>query len=152
MLVYLCQCTCLWLLTTVHALLHTHRLSYCTALLCYRAAMAGMLAAFGAEVNTRAPILKQIQTAPVFVASAFAIIILASGACSSHIDIHSDRKVQAVPRLMCCQRMDSHFCRCGLSGGIHGRQHTHCSHAIRMAAAPCQRLCSALETLTSNCG
>lgn len=46
--------------------------------------MAGMLAAFGAEVNTRAPILKQIQTAPLFVASAFAIIILASGACCTH--------------------------------------------------------------------
>jgi hypothetical protein len=43
-----------------------------------RAAMAGMLAAFGAEVNTRAPILKQIQTAPVFVAGAFGLIILAS--------------------------------------------------------------------------
>jgi hypothetical protein len=43
-----------------------------------RAAMIGMLAAFGAEANTRAPILKQIQTSPVFVASAFAIIILAS--------------------------------------------------------------------------
>jgi hypothetical protein len=42
--------------------------------------MAGMLAAFGAEVNTRAPILKQIQTAPVFVAGAFGLIILASGA------------------------------------------------------------------------
>jgi hypothetical protein len=41
--------------------------------------MIGMLAAFGAEANTRAPILKQIQTSPVFVASAFAIIILASG-------------------------------------------------------------------------
>ena len=41
--------------------------------------MVGMLAAFGAEANTRAPILKQIQTSPVFVASAFALIILSSG-------------------------------------------------------------------------
>jgi hypothetical protein len=45
--------------------------------------MVGMLAAFGAEANTRAPILKQIQTSPVFVASAFALIILASGAHDS---------------------------------------------------------------------
>lgn len=43
-----------------------------------RASMVGMLAAFGAELSTRQPVLKQIQTAPVLVAGAFGLIILAS--------------------------------------------------------------------------
>jgi hypothetical protein len=43
-----------------------------------RGAMVGMLAAFGAELNTHQPILKQIQTGPVLTLGAFGLIILAS--------------------------------------------------------------------------
>jgi len=43
-----------------------------------RGAMVGMLAAFGAELRTHEPVLKQIQAAPVFVLLAFGTIILAS--------------------------------------------------------------------------
>jgi len=43
-----------------------------------RAAMLGMLAAFGAELSTREPILKQIQYAPLAVAAAFVTIVIAS--------------------------------------------------------------------------
>jgi len=43
-----------------------------------RAAMFGMLAAFGAELSTREPILKQIQYAPAAIAAAFITIVIAS--------------------------------------------------------------------------
>lgn len=43
-----------------------------------RAAMVGMLAAFGAEVATREPIFVQIQKAPVPILATFALIILGS--------------------------------------------------------------------------
>jgi len=43
-----------------------------------RAAMFAMLAAFGAEVRTGAPVFVQIQQTPVAIAAAFATIIIAS--------------------------------------------------------------------------
>lgn len=43
-----------------------------------RAAMLGMLAAFGAELSSHEPILKQIQYAPVAVAATFITIVVAS--------------------------------------------------------------------------
>jgi hypothetical protein len=43
-----------------------------------RGAMIGMLAAFGAELRTRHPVLEQVADGPVLVAAAFGIIILAS--------------------------------------------------------------------------
>lgn len=43
-----------------------------------RGAMIGMLAAFGAELRTHEPVLKQIQTGPVLVLGTFGLIILAS--------------------------------------------------------------------------
>ena len=46
--------------------------------ICCRAAMFAMLAAFGAEVRTGAPLFVQIQQTPVAIAAAFATIIIAS--------------------------------------------------------------------------
>lgn len=43
-----------------------------------RAAMVGMLAAFGAEVATGEPVLAQVAKSPVLVAAAFATIIIGS--------------------------------------------------------------------------
>lgn len=43
-----------------------------------RAAMLGMLAAFGAEVATREPLFVQIQKAPLAIAATFALIIVAT--------------------------------------------------------------------------
>jgi hypothetical protein len=43
-----------------------------------RAAMVGMLAAFGAEVATREPIFVQIQKAPLPILATFALIIAGS--------------------------------------------------------------------------